>query len=127
LLLADMATVARIGCPWCLDFRYWVMHTHGISHEEDRGRAHLARELAVRSPEAAGLGIRRAGDRDAADVDDELVRRLQEHLDEAQLIELTMIVCLENVRSRFTSALGIAPHRFKDRCEMPQLEELEGG
>jgi hypothetical protein len=78
-------------------------------------------------PEAAGLGIRRAGDRDAADVDDELVRRLQEHLDEAQLIELTMIVCLENVRSRFTSALGIAPHRFKDRCEMPQLEELEGG
>jgi len=51
-------------------------------------------------------------------VDDELVRRLLEHLDEAQLIELTMIVRLENVRSPFTPALGIAPQgsRTAARC-----------
>jgi alkylhydroperoxidase family enzyme len=40
-------------------------------------------------------------------VDDELVKRLLDHLDEAQLVELTMIILLENVWSRFNSAAGL--------------------
>jgi alkylhydroperoxidase family enzyme len=40
-------------------------------------------------------------------VDDELLRRLREHLDQGQLVELTAVVCLENVRSRFSSAVGL--------------------
>src|SRR5260221_5798666 len=28
--LADMAAAVRIGCPWCMDFGYWILHTHGI-------------------------------------------------------------------------------------------------
>jgi alkylhydroperoxidase family enzyme len=47
------------------------------------------------------------------------VKRLLEHLDEAQLVELTMIICLENVRSRFNSAIGLTPQGFKDQCEVP--------
>ena len=33
-----------------------------------------------------------------------MVRKLRTHLDEAQLVELTAVVCLENVRSRFNAA-----------------------
>jgi hypothetical protein len=33
-----------------------------------------------------------------------------------------MIVCLENVRSRFNSAVGLTSQGFKDRCETPQLK-----
>ena len=55
-------------------------------------------------------------------VDDELVERLLEHLDEAQLVELTMMICLENVRSRFNSAVGLIGQGFKDRCEVPPLK-----
>ena len=55
-------------------------------------------------------------------VDDELVKRLLDHLDEAQLVELTALVCLENVRSRFNSAVGLTSQGFKDRCEIPQLD-----
>jgi len=32
--LADMAAGAKIGCPWCLDFGYWMMRTHGIPNEK---------------------------------------------------------------------------------------------
>src|SRR5262249_38200704 len=32
--LADMAAAAKIGCSWCLDFGYWMMHTHGIPREK---------------------------------------------------------------------------------------------
>ena len=55
-------------------------------------------------------------------VNDGLVERLLQHLDEVQLVELTMIICLENVRSRFNAALGLTAQGFKDRCEIPQLE-----
>ena len=54
-------------------------------------------------------------------VDDELVKRLRAHLDEAQLVELTAIICLENVRSRFNSAIGLTSQGFKDRCEIPTI------
>ena len=55
-------------------------------------------------------------------VDDELVKKLRRHLDEAQLVELTAVVCLENVRSRFNSALGLTRQGFKDRCEITPLK-----
>jgi alkylhydroperoxidase family enzyme len=50
------------------------------------------------------------------------VEALREHLDEPQLVELTAIVCLENVRSRFNAAVGLTRQGFKDRCEVPQVK-----
>jgi hypothetical protein len=32
-----------------------------------------------------------------------------------------MVVCLENVRSRFNSAAGLTGQGFKDRCQLPRL------
>jgi alkylhydroperoxidase family enzyme len=55
-------------------------------------------------------------------VDNELVKRLRAHLDAAQLVELTAIVCVENYRSRFISALGMVPQGFKERCTIPALK-----
>ncbi len=40
-------------------------------------------------------------------VTDELFARLQEHYDEAQLVELAAIVCQENFRSRFNTTFRI--------------------
>jgi alkylhydroperoxidase family enzyme len=51
-------------------------------------------------------------------VEDTLVNSLLDHLNEAQLVELTMIVCMENVRSRFNAAVGLTGQGFKDRCEI---------
>jgi alkylhydroperoxidase family enzyme len=52
-------------------------------------------------------------------VTDEMVAELREDLDDAQLVELTMMVAVENTRSRFNSALGLTSQGFKDRCEIP--------
>jgi alkylhydroperoxidase family enzyme len=54
-------------------------------------------------------------------VGDDLVAQLREYLDEAQLVELTAVVCLENMRSRFNSAIGLPPQGFKERCELPPV------
>jgi AhpD family alkylhydroperoxidase len=33
-LLADLAAAVKVGCPWCMDFRYWILRCHGISREQ---------------------------------------------------------------------------------------------
>jgi alkylhydroperoxidase family enzyme len=50
-------------------------------------------------------------------VTDEMVAGLREHIDEAQLVELTMMVAVENQRSRFNDALGLPSQGFSGRCE----------
>jgi hypothetical protein len=50
-------------------------------------------------------------------VDDDLVNELRAHLDSVPLVELAALVCVENVRSRINSALGLTPQEFKERCD----------
>jgi alkylhydroperoxidase family enzyme len=48
-----------------------------------------------------------------------MVANLRRELADAALVELTMMISVENVRSRFNSALGLSSQGFKDRCEIP--------
>ena len=52
-------------------------------------------------------------------VTDDLVARLRRHLDEAQLVELTAIIAVENLRSRMNAALGLTAQGFRDQYELP--------
>ena len=49
-------------------------------------------------------------------VDDELFGRLQQHFTEAQIVELTAAVALENFRSKLNPALGVGAQGF---CMLP--------
>ena len=49
-------------------------------------------------------------------VSDELFARLRSHFDEAQIVELTAAVALENFRSKFNPALGVESQGF---CILP--------
>ena len=50
-------------------------------------------------------------------VTDEMVERLRRQLSEAELVELTAIIAVENLRWRMNAALGSAAQGFKDRYE----------
>jgi len=52
-------------------------------------------------------------------VTDEMVEALRPDLDDAQIIELTEMVWVENLRSRSISALGLTSQGFKSRCDLP--------
>jgi alkylhydroperoxidase family enzyme len=49
-------------------------------------------------------------------VTDEMVARLNKVLGVPAVVELTMMVAIENERSRFNSALGLTSQGFSDRC-----------
>jgi len=58
-------------------------------------------------------------------VSDELFARLKGSFDEAQIVELTAAVALENFRSKFNVPLGIEAQGF---CALPGLQNAaEGG
>ena len=50
-------------------------------------------------------------------VDDALFARLKQHYSEAEIVELTAAIALENFRSKFNPALGIEAQGF---CLIPQ-------
>ena len=59
--------------------------------------------------------------RTPADVTDDLVAKLRDHLDDGQLIELTHHIAMENMRGRFNLALGIGSAGFSEGmvCAIP--------
>jgi alkylhydroperoxidase family enzyme len=48
------------------------------------------------------------------EVTDEMVAELGRHLSEAQLVELTAIIAVENLRSRINHALGLTAQGIAD-------------
>lgn len=117
--LAVMATAGSVGCSWCLDFGYWESTRSGIDPEKLSRIARWRDSDVYTDLERRVLGYAEAMSADPVAVTDEMVAALRRDLDDAQLVELTMMVAVENSRSRFNSALGISSQGFRERCEVP--------
>ncbi|MFC5185379.1 carboxymuconolactone decarboxylase family protein [Actinomadura harenae] len=124
--LAEMAAAVRIGCSWCVDFGTWAATTHGIPLEKlEAVPAWRDSDLFDRE-ERLVLEYADAMCADPPEVTDELTAELRTFLDERQLVELTMMVAVENLRSRFNAAAGLTGQGFKDRCDVPANRAAQG-
>lgn len=118
--LAAMAAAASIGCSWCLDFGYWeATMNHRVPTAKIRAVPAWRDSDVFTELERLVLEYAEAMTGTPPTVTDELVARLRAHLTEAELVELTAIVAVENMRSRANSALGLTAQGFKERCEIP--------
>jgi AhpD family alkylhydroperoxidase len=118
--LAVMAAAASIGCAWCLDFGYWEATVrHRVPAEKIRAVPGWRDSDAFTELEQLVLEYAEAMTDTPPSVTDEMVARLSTQLSEAQLVELTAIVAVENLRSRINAALGLTAQGFKDQCELP--------
>jgi AhpD family alkylhydroperoxidase len=116
--LAVMATAAAIGCAWCLDFGYWEATVkHEVPAEKIRAVPHWRDSEVFNGLERLVLEYAEAMTDTPPSVTDEMVEGLRAQLSDAELVELTAIVAVENLRSRINSALGLTAQGFKDRCE----------
>ena len=115
--LAQLASAAVIGCSWCVDFGYYMAHSKG--HDVSK----LEKALTWRDHpdefthiERRVLEYAEAMTTTPMEVTDELAAALREDLGVEAFVELTMMVAVENERSRFNHALGIKSQGFKDSC-----------
>ena len=62
--------------------------------------------------------------RTPVEVSDELFARLREHLDEPQIVQLTMTIALENLYNRSNHALGVESQGFSEGmfCVRPDAD-----
>jgi alkylhydroperoxidase family enzyme len=117
--LALMVSAARIGCEWCMDFGYWEGHRLGLAPELVR-KVPFWREHrnAFSESQLLVMEYAEAMTETPPTVTDELAASLQKELGEAGFVELTVMVAVENLRSRVNSAFGLTGQGFKDRCDL---------
>ena len=91
--------------------------------ESDQGEARLTDVAGWRDsplfsePEKVALEYAERMTITGQSIDDALFARLKQHYSEAQIVELTAVIALENFRSKFNPALGIEAQGF---CLLPQ-------
>ena len=125
--LAVMAAAATIGCAWCLDFGYWeATVNHGVPAPKIHAVPNWRDSDLFTGLERLVLEYAEAMTATPPGVTDEMVDALRGYLSEAQLVELTAIIAVENLRSRINSALGLSAQGFKDRCELPATGDRPG-
>jgi AhpD family alkylhydroperoxidase len=117
--LAQMASAVTIGCSWCVDFGYWIATRKGTDPVKLRDVPRWRDSDVFTDLERRVLAYAEAMSATPPAVTDEMVAGLRRDLDDAALVELTMMVAVENSRSRFNSALGLTSQGFRDRCEVP--------
>jgi alkylhydroperoxidase family enzyme len=117
--LAVMAAAARLNCSWCVDFGYWLGYSDGIDPAKLRAVPQWRDSEAFTELERRVLEYAEAMCETPIAVTDEMVDGLAEYLDEGQVVELTMMIAIENERSRFNSALGLTSQGFSDDCPVP--------
>ena len=123
--LAQVRAAMICGCEWCLDFGSSISKEAGVGEEDLRELPTYATSDRFSEVEKLVLDYATGMSRSPADVPDELFDRLREHLDEAQLVELTHMIALENYRARFNWAFGIEGQGFSEGayCVRPDAAE----
>lgn len=122
--LAIMVSAQEIGCSWCMDFGYWENHHRGVDARKLRDIPNW-RSSEVYSPlERAVMEYSVAATQTPPTVTDAMVERLREDLTDAQIVELTTWVSLENFRSRTNASMGLTGQGFKAECEVPAQTSL---
>jgi alkylhydroperoxidase family enzyme len=114
-----MASAVTIGCSWCVDFGYWISTQEGVDPAKLRAVPRWRDSDVFTDLERRVMAYAEAMSTTPPGVTDGMVAELRSELDDAALVQLTMMVAVENSRSRFNAALGLTSQGFRDRCELP--------
>lgn len=120
--LAELRAATLVSCEYCIDLGSQVARRRsGLTDEQLLALPSYRNSQLFTDREKLVLDYATGMSRTPVDVPDELFARLRQHFDDAQLVELTHHIALENLRGRFNLALGIDPAGFSDGmvCALP--------
>ena len=118
--LACLSVASEIGCTWCIDFGYYLSRTNGMPREKLEQVGGWRTSTIYTPLERKVLEYAEAMTATPPTVTDEMVAGLREDLSDAQVVELTSMISVENIRSRTNAALGLSSQGFRDRCDLPE-------
>ncbi len=120
--LAELKAAALTNCEYCIDLNSQMSRRAGLSDEVLLALPFYKTSPLFTEREKLVLDYAVAATRTPVEVPDELFARLREHFDEAQIVELTHAIALENLYARFNLALGIGAAGFSEGmvCAVPE-------
>ena len=121
-VLAELKAGALVNCEFCSDIGSSLAREAGITEEQLLALPRYRDSEAFTELEKLVLDYAAAMSRTPATVSDELFAAMREHFDERQLVELTNVIALENMRARFNSAFDMTPAGFSEGmvCVAPE-------
>lgn len=119
--LAELKAATMTHCEYCIDIGSSVARKHGLSDDELLALPSYRESPLFDALDKLVLDYSVAMSNTPVDVSDRLFERLREHFSDAQLIELTHVIALENHRGRFNLALGVEAAGFSEGmvCAVP--------
>jgi 4-carboxymuconolactone decarboxylase len=119
--LAELKAATTVRCEFCIDLGSQISRGLGISDHELLALADYQNASCFSDVDKLILQYATAISRTPVEVSDELFDALRAHFDTAQLVGLTHIITLGNLRARFNVALDIGPSGFSRGrvCALP--------
>ena len=119
--LAELKAATLTHCEYCIDLGSQIAHRSGLSEEQLLALPSYRTSKLFTDLEKLVLDYAVGMSRTPVEVPDALFSDLREHFDEAQIVELTHVIALENLRGRFNLALGVGAAGFSEGmvCAMP--------
>jgi AhpD family alkylhydroperoxidase len=120
-VLAGLKAATLTNCEFCVDLGSQVARLSGLSDEQLLALPRYRESGLFTDLEKLVLDYAVGMSRTPVEVPDDLFAALREHFDEAQLVELTSAIALENMRGRFNLALGVGVAGFSEGmvCAVP--------
>ncbi len=121
-VLAELKAAALTHCEWCIDIGSPIAYRAGVSEAQMLALPHYRESEEFSELEKLVIDYAVGISSTPVSVSDELVAALREHFDDAQLVELTNVIAVENMRGRFNLALGIGAAGFSEGmvCPVPE-------
>jgi AhpD family alkylhydroperoxidase len=112
--LAELKAATLTNCEYCIDLGSQIARRWGLSDGQLLALPRYRESDLFDDAEKLMLDYAVGMSRTPVDVPDALFAELREHFDEAQLVELTHLIALENLRGRFNLALGVGAAGFSE-------------
>jgi 4-carboxymuconolactone decarboxylase len=126
-VLAELKAATLTSCEYCVDIGSQIARRAGISEEQLLALHRYRDSERFDELEKLVLDYAVGVSSTPVEVPDELFEKLRSHFDDAQLVELTNVIALENMRGRFNLALDIRSAGFSEGmvCAIPEPSSRE--
>jgi AhpD family alkylhydroperoxidase len=120
--LAELKSATTVHCEYCIDLGSQIARGWGITDEELLAMADYRNASCFSDVDKLIMEYATGMSRTPVEVSDQLFDALRAHFDTAQLVGLTHIITLGNLRARFNIALGIGSSGFSSGrvCALPE-------
>jgi AhpD family alkylhydroperoxidase len=120
-VLAATKAACVIGCAFCIDIGSALGRKAGVTEEQLRDFHNYRESSAFSDEEKLVMEYAEEMTRENVMVPDELLERLRRRFSEAEVVDLTFAIAVENLRARFNNALDIPAAGFSGGayCPMP--------